>query len=380
MKAMQRPVYLDYNATTPLDPRVLDAMLPFFKEAFGNASSTAHAYGWEAAKATDAARKQVASAIKAQPNQIFWTSGATESNNMALLGVMESFGQPEDHLITSEIEHKAVLDVAKALAAKGYDVSLIKPDHYGQIAALAVEAALKPTTRLVSIMLGQNEIGTINPIREIGALLRQRGILFHVDAAQALGKVAIDVDADNVDLLSGSGHKIYGPKGVGFLYIGPRAKPKAVQFGGTQEKGLRPGTLNVPAIVGMGLACEIAEAERPEETARLTELRDHFISRVLKNIPGAKLNGHPSQRLANNISISLTGVSPELFPLGLSGLAVSSGSACSGGATSYVLKAIGHDDTLASASIRIGLGRYTKPEDLELAYNKIKAMADKSRL
>jgi cysteine desulfurase len=382
---MQRPVYLDYNATTPLDPRVLEAMLPFLQGAFGNASSVSHAFGWEASQAVEKARKQVAASIGAQSSEILWTSGATESNNLALFGVFECAWEklhntpsaPPPHLLTSMVEHKAILDVAKALEKRGAQVTYLKPNSHGQISAQDVKAALKPNTILVSLMFANNEIGSLNPIAEIGKVTREAGVLFHVDAAQAVGKISIDVKAMNIDLLSGSGHKIYGPKGVGFLYVNRQTTICPTQYGGSQERGLRPGTLNVPGIVGMGLACEIAQKECSAEHDRLTQLRDQFIAQVLNEIPGVLLNGHPTERLANNISFSFQGIEADLIPLALSGLAVSSGSACSSGATSYVLTAIGRTPQVAAASVRIGIGRMTKPQDLQLAFEKIQNLTRK---
>ncbi len=378
---MNRPIYLDYNATTPVDPLVLESMLPFLREAFGNASSSTHSYGWEANQAVEKARKQAATLIGRadKTKSITWTSGATESNNMALLGVMKAYLSREmpAHMITTLVEHKAVLDVAKCLEKYGAEVTYLKPDRFGQVSARQVEEALKPHTRLISIIMGQNEIGTINPVAEIGALANKNKVVFHVDAAQTLGKNPISVQEMHIDLLSASGHKMYAPKGVGFLYINDDLELEPLLFGGSQEFGRRPGTLNVPGIVAMGTACEICYKNMGEESRRLTEMRDAFIARILNSTHHVRLNGHRSERLSSNVSFSFDGLDADVFALSLSGLAVSSGSACSAGAPSHILEAIGLPESLARATVRIGIGRFTTEEDLKTAAEKIIAMVQK---
>ncbi|MCB0350201.1 MAG: cysteine desulfurase [Bdellovibrionales bacterium] len=378
---MNRPIYLDYNATTPTDPEVLEAMLPYFKEAFGNASSNSHSYGWEASQAVETARKQVSELIEAKPKNIVWTSGATESNNLALFSIIRPYlkrGEPV-HLITTLIEHKAVLDVARELESEGCLVTYLKPDQFGQISAESVAQAITPHTKLVSIIMGQNEIGTLNPIKEIGQFTKSKNILFHVDAAQALGKTLISVDEMNIDLLSASGHKIYAPKGIGFLYVRDQIQLEPMLFGGAQECGLRPGTLNVPGIVAFGKACEICTQNMSTEILRLTKLRDQFIEKVESAVSSAKLNGHRTARLYSNASFSFEGLSADVFALGLSGLAVSSGSACSQGAPSHVLEAIGLPPALARATVRFGIGRFTTEAELDTAASKIIKMIEKNK-
>lgn len=383
---MNSPVYFDYNATTPLLPEVFRAMEPYFVEQFGNASSLNHPYGWSAKMAVDKARKQVALSIGCQPKEIYFTSGATESNNMAILGVaMKGSGSPP-HLITSNIEHKAILEVCEIACQRfGAQVTIVKADPFGQISLASVQKAVRPNTRLVSIMMANNEIGTINPIGEIGPWVKSQGILFHSDCAQSFGKVPIDVDQMGIDLLSISGHKIYGPKGVGVLYI--RSKNPTVELlpvfgGGAQEGGIRPGTLNVPAIVGLGAACELALSDMTEESRRLKNLQTRLIQGILEPLSEVVcLNGHPTDRLVNNVNFSLRGLSSDMFALGLSGLALSSGSACTSGSPhpSHVLKALGHSDELARASLRFGLGRGTTEADIDLAIEKVVAMVQKNR-
>lgn len=399
---MNKPIYLDYNATTPIDPAVLDAMLPYLRESFGNASSSSHSYGWEASQAIEKARLQVTKLISAPPDNtsqstsktthsrtvipktVIWTSGATESNNLALLGVLKTylFNNPlnkkeKAHLITTQVEHKAILEVAAALEKIGLEVTYLAPDKFGRITPKQVQSALKPYTRLISIIMGQNEIGTINPIGDIGAVAKEHNVLFHVDGAQTVGKLPIDVNEMNIDLLSASGHKLYAPKGTGFLYARAGLELTPLMYGGSQEYGLRPGTVNVASVVALGAACEICFNKMSEETARLTHLRDQFIQRVLEQVPSARLNGHPTERLCSNVSFSFEGLSPDVFALGLSGLAISSGSACTSGAPSHVLAAIGMPPSLANATIRFGIGRFTTQQDLDIAAEKIVSMTKK---
>lgn len=380
---MDKPIYLDYNATTPLKTQVFDAMKPYFIDEFGNASSSSHPYGWSANLAVKKARTQLAEALGCESKEIIWTSGATESNNLAIIGVTRRFLPEPVHLITANTEHKAVLEVVEMAEELGAEVSVLPVDAMGQVSVQQIENSLKPHTRLVSIMMANNEIGTLHPVAEIGTLLKEKNILFHTDAAQAVGKIDIDLSTLNVDMLSISGHKVYGPKGVGALYIRKKNPPielKSLICGGDQEKGIRPGTLNVPGIVGLGEAVELACTHRVAETSRLTLLRDRLIERVLKECPGAQLNGHPTERLPNNASFSFEGLSADVFALGLSGLALSSGSACtsSTGKPSHVITALGRPDALAKATIRVGLGALTTPEDIELASDKIIAMANKN--
>jgi cysteine desulfurase len=376
---MQRPIYLDYNATTPVDPAVLEAMLPFLRENFGNASSTEHSYGWQAAKAVEIARISCAKIIGATASSIVFTSGATEANNLALLGVLRPFlrEKSKPHLVTTAVEHKAVLDVAHALEKEGVDVTYLPVDEYGRVTAAQVKSALTPATRMVSVMFGQNEIGSINPIGDIGALLPD-DVIFHVDAAQTVGKMPIDVSALGVDLLSASGHKFYAPKGIGFLYVARNVEVAPQLFGGGQEHGLRPGTLNVASIVALGKAAELCLHEMSSETDRLRLLRDEFIARIKSALPTVRLNGHPTERLVSNMSFTFDDLSADIFALGLPGIAVSAGSACAKGATSHVLKAIGLDESHANATLRIGIGRFTTANDLDIAFARILDMVKES--
>lgn len=382
---MEKPIYFDYNATTPLLPEIFEQMKPYFCEEFGNSSSLSHPYGWAAKMAVDKARKQMAKAIGAKSKEIYFTSGATESNNLAILGVaMKANGKPP-HLVTTNIEHKAVLEVCQ-LAVKrfGAELTIVEADKYGQVSLTAIQKAVKPNTRLISVMMANNEIGTINPISEIGTWAKSQDILFHTDCAQSFGKVALDVESMSIDLLSISGHKIYGPKGIGVLYVrseNPTVELIPIMTGGSQESSLRPGTLNVPGIVGMGAAAEFAMQDLEVEKQRLTQLRDRLIQLVLSEVPNASLNGHPSERLCNNASFSLKDLSSDMFALGLSGLALSSSSACTSGSPipSHVLKALGHGDELARSTLRFGLGRLTTEKDIEIAATKVIVMARKNR-
>lgn len=380
---MEKPIYLDYNATTPMDPLVFEAMKPYFVEEFGNASSSSHPYGWVANMAVKKARKQVADVLNCEPSEIIWTSGATESNNMAIIGTVRRFLPEKVHIITANSEHKAVLEVFEMAEELGAETTVLPVNKYGQVTVQQVEAALKPHTRLVSLMVANNEIGTLHPIAEIAHVLKAKSILFHTDAAQAVGKVPLDLGILPVDMLSISGHKIYGPKGVGALFLkkkDPRIELKNLICGGEQESGIRPGTLNVPGIVGLAEACHIAREKMQEESHRLKELRDQLIERVLKDCPGALLNGHPTERLPNNASFSFEGLAADVFTLGLSGLALSSGSACTSasGKPSHVITALGRPESLARATIRVGLGRMTTPEEIQIAGDKIIAMVQKN--
>jgi cysteine desulfurase len=367
---MQLPIYMDNHATTPMDPRVLEAMLPYFNQTFGNAASRNHSFGWAAEEAVERAREQIARLINADPKEIVFTSGATESDNLAIKGVAEMYKDKGDHIITSVVEHKAVLDTCKRLEKDGYQVTYLPVDDMGLVRLEELQEAITDRTILISIMHANNEIGVINPIGEIGRIAHERGILFHTDAVQGVGKVPVDVQAMQIDLLSLSAHKIYGPKGCGALYVrkkGPRVRLTPLMDGGGHERGMRSGTLNVPGIVGLGQACEICRQEMPAESKRLTALRDRMIREITSRIPDAYLNGHPTQRLPNNVNISYAYVEGESLLMGLKEVALSSGSACTSASLepSYVLKSLGVGDELAHSSIRYGLGRFNTDEEVD---------------
>jgi cysteine desulfurase len=374
------PLYFDNNATTPLDPRVLEAMLPFFTEHFGNAESSQHAFGWKAKLVVDRAREQVAALLNSAPTEIIFTSGATESMNLAILGALENMPGGR-HLISSQAEHKATLEICARARRLGHEVTLLPVNRYGQIEPSMIAAALQPNTSIVSLLHANNEIGTITDIAAIGALLREKNVLFHVDAAQTAGKEPIDVQTMKIDLLSISAHKFYGPKGSGALYVRrPEVHLAPVLFGGGQERGLRSGTHNVPGIVGLGLACELAQAEMSEESARLRSLRDLLISRLVSSENGIELNGHPTERVCNNVHFSIRGIGSDRLVAGLSDIAFSMASACSAGGESHVLKSIGRagNDPLVS-STRFGLGRFTKTEHVEHLIGRILAVIQNER-
>jgi len=369
-------VYLDNNATTPLDPRVLDAMLPYLRDKFGNAASRNHAFGWEAEQGVEKARAQVAELIGASAKEIIFTSGATESDNIAIKGVAHMYRDKGNHLIIQETEHKAVIDPAKFLEQNGFEVTVLGVDKYGMIRLDELKAAMKDTTTLVSIMFANNETGTLQPVAEIGRLCKERDIIFHSDAAQAVGKVPIDVEAMGIDLLSISGHKMYGPKGVGALYVRrkkPRVRCEPVVHGGGHERGMRSGTLNVPAIVGLGEACAIAQAEMPEESKRITALRERLWKGLQANLDEIALNGHPDKRLPTTLNVSFLYVEGESLMMGFNDIAVSSGSACTSASLepSYVLKALGVGDELAHSSIRFSLGRFTTEADVDHTIRRV---------
>lgn len=373
MGQMKRPLYFDNHATTPVDPRVLDAMLPYFTENFGNAESSQHSYGWTAKSALDRARAQVAALLNAEPAEIIFTSGATESIHLAILGFLEDQG-PKRHIITSNAEHKATLEVCARAQKVGHEVTILPVDRTGQVSVEQVREALRENTALVSLMHGNNEIGTLNPIAEIGQLLQERGIVFHVDAAQTAGKHPIDVRAMGIGLLSISAHKLYGPKGSGALFARRQPKVHLVPYlvGGGQERGLRGGTHNVPGIVGLGQACALAHAEMEAERSRLTGLRDRLIQNVFKELEGVTLNGHATERLCNNVSLTIRGVEPDQLLLGLHDIAYSSGSACSSGTVSHVLKAIGQDTSDPfTTTLRFGLGRFTTDDQVEYLIRRL---------
>jgi cysteine desulfurase len=367
---MHRPIYLDNQATTPVDQRVVDAMLPYFTEYFGNPSSINHQYGWEAEAAVKNARKILANAINASPEEIIFTSGATEANNLAIKGIAEAYFAKGQHIITVATEHNAVIDPCKYLETLGFKITILPVSKDGLIDLNLLENSISDDTILVSIMAANNEIGVLQPIAEIGKICHQKDIIFHTDAAQAIAKIPLDVQAMQIDLMSFTGHKIYAPKGIGALYVrrrNPRVKLAPQQHGGGHERGMRSGTLYTPQIVGFGKAIEIALIEQQKESDRITQLRDK-LWKLLSPIEGIYLNGHPTQRLAGNLNISFEGVDGAALLLGLqSVMAVSSGSACSSTSTapSHVLTALGHSEKLAYASIRFGIGRFNTEEEIE---------------
>ncbi len=373
---VQLPIYLDNNATTRMDPRVLEAMLPFFTEHYGNAASRHHVFGRQAEEAVEQARAQVADLIAADPREIIFTSGATESDNLALKGVAHMYCTAGDHLVTVATEHKAVLDPCKRLEREGFRVTWMPVDHYGQVSAEQVKAALTDGTVLVSVMAANNEIGTLQPIRDIGRLCKERGVLFHCDAAQAGGKLPLDVEALGVDLLSLSAHKMYGPKGIGALYVrrrDPRVRLDPLIDGGGHERGMRSGTLPVPAIVGFGRACVLCRGEMTAEAERLTRLRERLRQGIMDRLDAVFLNGHPTERLPGNLNLSFAYVEGEALLMALKDVAVSSGSACTSAnpEPSYVLKALGVGDDLAHGSIRFGLGRFTTDEEIDYVIEEV---------
>ena len=368
---LKLPIFMDNHSTTPVDPRVLEAMLPYFTNDFGNAASRNHAFGWVAEKATELAREQVAALIGADPREIVWTSGATESTNLALKGAAEFYADRGNHIITGATEHKATLDTCKRLEKRGCQVTYLPVDKEGRISAADVVAAMTDKTILVALMHGNNEIGTLHPIEEIGPAIkaRNKNTLFFVDAAQTAGKIPLDVEASKIDLLAISGHKLYGPKGVGVLYVRrkPRVRITAEIDGGGHERGMRSGTLNVPAIVGMGKACELAKAEMADEEARIGHLRDRLQTELQKRIPQTFINGCVAHRLPGNLNISFAYVEGEGMMMALKDVAVSSGSACTSSSLepSYVLRALGVGEELAHSSIRFGIGRFNTVEEVD---------------
>jgi cysteine desulfurase len=373
------PIYLDYHATTPVDPRALEAMLPYFTAQFGNAASRSHKFGWDADKAVERARQQIARLIGASAHEIVFTSGATESNNLALKGITASHRAKGDHIVTSGIEHKSVLDVCHQLERDGWRITYVPVDREGRISPDAVASAITDKTVLVSIMAANNEIGTIQPLAGIGAVTRERGVLLHSDASQAVGKIPLDVQSMGIDLLSFTAHKMYGPKGVGALYVRRRAlsSPLIPLFhGGGHERGIRSGTLNVPGIVGFGRAAEVDAEEMPTESVRLAALRDRLFERLAERLPGVGLNGPRENRLPHNLNVHFTGVEGESILMAIDDIALSSGSACSSGKIepSYVLKATGVTDSLALASVRFGLGRSTTGAEIDYAADKVAAV------
>lgn len=385
---MKIPIYMDYHATTPVDPRVLDAMLPYFREDFGNASSKSHPFGWRAEEAVEQARAEVAALIGASPKEIVWTSGATESNNLAIKGAAEFHAGKGRHLVTVATEHKAVLDSMHALERRGWSLTVLPVGRDGLLDLAALKAALRPDTVLVSVMHANNETGVVQPIEEIGAVTRAAGVLFHCDAVQSAGKIPFDVERAQVDLASLSAHKMYGPKGVGALYVRrkPRVRITAQMDGGGHERGFRSGTLNVPGIVGFGRAAALAAAEREAEAARVLRLRERLRAGILAGLDLVTLNGSLERRLPGNLNLSFAYVEGEAMMMAIKDVAVSSGSACTSASLepSYVLRAMGVGDDLAHSSIRFGLGRFTSEEEVDytvrLVIEKVKKLRDMSPL
>jgi cysteine desulfurase len=381
---LELPIYLDNNATTPMDPRVLEAMLPYFVEKFGNAASRNHSFGWVAEEAVDYAREQVAKLINADSKEIIFTSGATEANNLALKGVFEMYASKGNHIITCTTEHKAVLDACKHIEKQGGSVTYLEVQADGLIDLAELEAAITDKTILIAIMYGNNEIGVVQPVREISQIARKHGVLFFTDATQAVGKIPVDVLADGIDLMSFSGHKMYGPKGVGALYVrrkNPRVKVTSQMDGGGHERGMRSGTLNVPSIVGLGKACEISMHEMESEAKRLSVMRDRLENSLLE-LEEAYVNGNREHRLPHTSNISFKYVEGEGLMMGFNkNIALSSGSACTSASLepSYVLKALGLGDDLAHSSLRFGLGRFTTDEQIDFTIDAIKTTVLKLR-
>jgi len=374
--AIKLPIYMDNHATTPVDPRVLEAMLPYFNEKFGNAASRNHEFGWVAEEAVENSRGQIARLINATPKEIVFTSGATESTNLAIKGAAEMYREKGNHIITQVTEHKATLDTCKRLEKYGYEVTYLPVEKDGRINLDDLRRAITPKTILISIMYANNEIGVIQPIQEIGKIAKEKGVLFHVDAVQAVGKIPVDVQKDGIDLMSISAHKIYGPKGVGALYVrrkNPRVQLSAIIDGGGHERGMRSGTLNVPGIVGLGKACEICQNEMAEESVRLRRMREKLTHSIMSRLDETFINGSMEHRLPHNINISFAYVEGESLLMGINDVAVSSGSACTSATLepSYVLKALGVGEDLAHTSIRFGIGRFNTEEEVDYVANRV---------
>ncbi|NDF11261.1 MAG: IscS subfamily cysteine desulfurase [Proteobacteria bacterium] len=380
---MKLPIYLDYQATTPMDPRVFDAMKPYFLEKFGNPHSRSHAYGWEAEEASEVAREQVASVIKADAKEIVFTSGATESNNLAIKGVARFYGDKKKHIVTLVTEHKCVLDACRHLEQEGFEVTYLPVQPDGLVDLELLKKTIRDDTVIVSIMAVNNEIGVIQPLKEIGAICREKGAFFHTDAAQAFGKIPLDVEEMNIDLMSISAHKIYGPKGVGALFIRrrPRVRLQPLINGGGQERGFRSGTLPTPLVVGFGAAAAIAQKEMTSENERLWKLHNKFKTALMGGIKDVFLNGHPEQRIPGNLNLSFAYIEGESMIMAIRDLAVSSGSACTSASLepSYVLRALGVDVELAHTSIRFGFGRFTTEEEVDYAINVVKSNVERLR-
>ena len=374
-KYAKQPIYLDYQATTPTDPRVVEAMIPYFTEKFGNPHSRNHLYGWQAEDATEVARDQIAGLIGGNSKEIIFTSGATESNNLAIKGVMQFYGEKKNHFITVVTEHKCVLDSARHLEQQGFDVTYLPVKENGLIDLDELKAAITPKTALISVMAVNNEIGVIQPLAEIGKICRENKIFFHTDAAQAIGKIPLDVNEMNIDLMSISGHKIYGPKGIGALFVRrrPRVRLVAQINGGGQERGMRSGTLPTPLVVGLGKACAIAQEDMATENERLRAYGKRMYDAIMKRLPDVYLNGDLEQRIPGNLNLSFAYVEGESLMMGIKDLSVSSGSACTSASLepSYVLRAIGVEEDLAHTSLRLGIGRFTTEEEIDVAVEQI---------
>jgi cysteine desulfurase len=382
--AVKLPIYMDNHATTPLDPRVLDAMMPYFTDKFGNAASRNHSFGWAGEEAVETARQQVASLINATAKEIIFTSGATESDNLMIKGVAQMYREKGNHIITQAIEHKAVLDTCKRLEKDGFEVTYLPVQQDGRVNPEDVRKAIKPTTILITIMYANNEIGVINPMAEIGKIAKEHGIIFAVDGVQAAGKVPVDVQKDNIDLLAISAHKMYGPKGVGALYVrrrNPRVQLAAIIDGGGHERGMRSGTLNVTGIVGLGKAAELCQQEMASESVRLKGLRERLQKGLEAKLDETFINGSMEHRLPNNLNMSFAYVEGESLLMGINDIAVSSGSACTSATLepSYVLKALGVGEDLAHTSIRFGLGRFNTPEEVDYVVDKMVQVVTKLR-
>ena len=380
---MKLPIYMDYHATTPVDPRVVEAMSPYFTENFGNAASRNHAFGWRAEEAVGIARSQIAGLIGAVSREIVFTSGATESNNLAIKGVAEMHAERGNHIVTCATEHRAVLDTCRRLEKQGYRVSYMPVRRDGLVEPEAVRRALSDKTILISIMYANNEIGVIQPIAAIGQMARDHGVLFHVDAAQAVGKIPLDVERDQIDLMSFTAHKMYGPKGIGALYVRrkPRLRLSPQMDGGGHERGMRSGTLNVPGIVGFGRACELCQVEMNEEATRLGSLRDKLKDGILNRIADVSINGSLEHRLPHNLNVSFAHVDGESLLMGLNDIAVSSGSACTTDLPepSHVLQALGVKNKLAHSSIRFGLGRFNTQEEVDCVIDRVAEVVSRLR-
>ena len=380
---MKLPIYMDYHATTPVDPRVVEAMSPYFTENFGNAASRNHPFGWRAEEAVGIARSQIAGLIGAVSREIVFTSGATESNNLAIKGVAEMHAERGNHIVTCATEHRAVLDTCRRLEKQGYRVSYMPVRRDGLVDPEAVRRALSDKTILISIMYANNEIGVLQPIADIGQMARDRGVLLHVDAAQAVGKIPLDVERDQIDLMSFTAHKMYGPKGIGALYVRrkPRLRLSPQMDGGGHERGMRSGTLNVPGIVGFGSACELCQVEMNEEATRLGSLRDKLKDGILNRIADVSINGSLEHRLPHNLNVSFAHVDGESLLMGLNDIAVSSGSACTTDLPepSHVLQALGVKNELAHSSIRFGLGRFNTEEEVDYAIDRVAGVVSRLR-
>jgi cysteine desulfurase len=374
--AIKLPIYFDNHATTPVDPRVVEAMLPYFTEKYGNAASRNHEYGWKAEEAVENARGQIAKLINATPKEIVFTSGATESTNLAIKGIAEMYREKGNHIITQVTEHKATLDTCKRLEKYGYEVTYLPVAKDGRVDLDELRKAITPKTILISIMYANNEIGVVQPIAEIGKIAKEKGVFFHVDGVQAIGKIPVDVQKDGIDMLSISAHKLYGPKGVGALYVrrkNPRVQLSAIIDGGGHERGMRSGTLNVPGIVGLGKACELCQQEMATESERLRGLRERLKESIMSRLDETFINGSMVHRLPHNINISFAYVEGESLLMGINDIAVSSGSACTSATLepSYVLKALGVGEDLAHTSIRFGLGRFNTEEEVDYVANRV---------